>query len=226
MGSREANIESLNEAITTLSEDADDLHGLILRSTEELESATAAGNRAADEAAKIIETLEPLTELLETQHRDSTAMLDEARKASDRQRTTTAEQIGSLQRTVGETLESVRSTTAATCADLKQTVEDSFDELGKIQDEAFDGLKTKTLKEHERTRDELRTDMLGFKNVTSARLDAIEAGIAKAESAIKELESEVTEITDSATQKLLIPVYVAIVIGAINLICLVILLMR
>lgn len=226
MSSREANIEGLNNAIATLSEDAEDLHGLIERSTSELESATAAGNRAADNAGRIIEALTPLTELLEAQHRDSAAMLDEAKKASDAQRVATAEQMESLRGTVGETLESVSTKTETMCSELRKTVEDSFGELGKIQDGAFDELKTKTLKEHERTRDELQTDMLGFKNATSSRLDSLESEVTKAEGAIKEIEGKIEEGVDSVKKKLLIPIYTAIGLGVVNLVCLVMLLIK
>lgn len=226
MSSREANIDNLNNAIAALGEDAESLHELITRSTEKLEGATDAGNRAADNAAQIIEALAPLTELLGAQHRDSAAMLDEAKKAADEQRVSTVEQVEFLKTAVGETLESVVATTEDARARLKQTVEGSFEELGKTQSEAFTELKTKTLKEHERTRDELQTDILGFKNAASARLDALETGIAKAESAIKELEGRVTESAGLVTKKLLVSIYAAIGIGIIDLICLVMLLVR
>lgn len=226
MSSREANIDNLNNAIAALGEDAESLHELIARSTEKLEDATDVGNRAADNAAKIIEALAPLTELLGTQHRDSAAMLDEAKKAADEQRASTVEQVEFLKTTVGETLESVAATTEDARTELKQTVESSFGELGKTQDEAFEELKAKTLKEYERTRDELQTDILGFKNATSARLDALEAGIAKVESANKELEGKVAESASLVTKKLLVPIYAAIGVGIIDLICLVMLLVR
>ena len=218
MSSREANIDNLNNAIAALGEDAESLHELIARSTEKLEDAT--------NAAKIIEALAPLTELLGTQHRDSAAMLDEAKKAADEQRASTVEQVEFLKTTVGETLESVAATTEDARTELKQTVESSFGELGKTQDEAFEELKAKTLKEYERTRDELQTDILGFKNATSARLDALEAGIAKVESANKELEGKVAESASLVTKKLLVPIYAAIGVGIIDLICLVMLLVR
>ena len=226
MSSREANIDNLNGAIAVLSEDAESLHELIARSTEKLEDATDVGNRAADNALRIIEALAPLTELLGAQHRDSAAMLDEAKKAADEQRSSAVEQVEFLKTAVGETLESVAATTEDARTDLKQTVEGSFGELGRTQDEAFGELKAKTLKEHERTRDELQTDILGFKNATSARLDALEVGIAKAESATKELEGRVAESAGLVTKKLLVPIYAAIGVGVINLICLVMLLVR
>lgn len=226
MSSREANIERLNYAITSLNEDAEGIHGLISRSADELESATEAGNRAADNAAQIIESLKPLTELLETQHRDSTAMLEEACKASEEQRTASAEQTASLKSAVEESLEAVSSRTEAACDGLVKTAEDSFGALEKAQGEAFDDIKRQTLKEHERTRDELQTDMLGFKNATSARLDALEAEVVKTQGAIKDLEGKVTESVDAIGKKLLIPIYVAIGLGAVDLICLVMLLMR
>lgn len=226
MSSREANIDNLNGAIAVLNEDAESLHELIARSTEKLEDATDVGNRAADNASRIIEALAPLTELLGAQHRDSAAMLDEAKKAADEQRESTVEQVEFLKTAVGKTLESVAATTEDARTDLKQTVEGSFGELGRTQDEAFGELKAKTLKEHERTRDELQTDILGFKNATSARLDALEVGIAKAESATKELEGRVAESAGLVTKKLLVPIYAAIGVGVINLICLVMLLVR
>jgi len=226
MSSREANIEQLNYAIMTLNDDAEDVHGLIAKSTDVLESATAAGNRAADNAEKIIEALGPLTELLATQHRDSTAMLDEAKKAADEQCAVTSEQIGALGATVSETMESVSAQTEAANAGLQKAIENSFSELGKAQDESFADMQAKTLKEHERTRDELQTDILGFKNATSARLDAIEAGMVKTDGAIKEIDAKVAESTDTLVKKIMLPVYAAIALGIINLICLVMLLIR
>ena len=226
MSSREANIERLNSAITTLSEDAEDIHGLIARSADELESATAAGNKAADNAAQIIEALVPLTELLDTQHRDSTALLEEARKASYEQRTASAEQVEALKGAVTVSLEYVGTETQAARSDLKKTVEDSMAEIGKAQSEAFDDIRTKTLKEHERTRDELQTDMLGFKNATSARLESLESEVAKAQLTIKGLEDKVAESADATSKKLLIPIYVAIGLGIVNLVLLVLLMMH
>ena len=67
---------------------------------------------------------------------------------------------------------------------------------------------------------------MGFKNATSARLDALEAGIAKVESANKELEGKVAESASLVTKKLLVPIYAAIGVGIIDLICLVMLLVR
>lgn len=226
MSSREANIEQLNYAIMTLNDDAQDVHGLIAKSADELESATAAGNRAAENTEKIIEALQPLTELLATQHSDSAAMLDEAKKAADEQRAMTTEQIDALRATVSETMESVSAQTEATGADLKKTIEGAFGDLGKAQDESFVDMQAKTLKEHERTRDELQTDILGFKNATSARLDALEAGMTKTDGTIKELDGKVTEATDALAKKIMLPIYAAITLGIVNLICLVMLLMR
>ena len=226
MSSRGANIDNLNNAIAALGEDAENLHELIARSTEKLEDATDVGNKAADNAARIIEALAPLTELLETQHRNSTAILDEAKKAADKQRASTVEQVESLKTAVGNTLESITATTEDAQTELKQTVERSFDELEKAQDGAFEELNAKTLKEHERTRDELQTDILGFKNATTARLDALETEVAKAESATKKLEVGIAESAGLATKKLLVPIYAAIGVGVIDLICLVVLLVR
>ena len=226
MSSREANIERLNDAITSLNEDAEGMHGLIARSKDELESATTACNRAADNAAQIIDALKPLTKLLDTQHSDSTAMLEEARKASEEQRIASSEQVEALKGAVTVTLEYVGTSTDKARSELKRSVDDSMAELSKAQDEAFDDFEAKTLKELERTRDELQTDMLSFKNATSARLDALEAEVSKAQGAIRELEGRVAESTDAASKKLLLPTYVAIALGVINLACLVMLLMR
>jgi hypothetical protein len=226
MSSREANIEQLNDAIMTLNDDAMDVHGLIAKSADELENATAAGNRAANNAEKIIEALGPLTELLAMQHRDSTAMLEEAKWAADEQRTETSEQIDALRTTVNETMETLITQTEASSTDLKSTIESSFDALGKAQDDSFADMQAKTLKEHERTRDELQTDILGFKNATSARLDAIEAQMTKTESAIKDLNTRTTAAYEALAKRIAIPIYVAIALGVINLICLVMLLTR
>lgn len=230
MSSREANIEKLNYAITNLSEDAEGVHALISKSVDELENATTAGNKAAENAAKMIELLSPLTEQLSEQHKNSAAMLDEAKKASDEQRKITTEQIEALKGAVGETLESVSAKTEATCAELR-----------RAQDEAFDEMQAKASKEHERIRDDLQTDLLNFKNSTTARLDSIEAELVKTESAVEscnnkisenadavttKLEGEISESANAMGKKLLVPIYAAIGMGAINLICLVMLLLR
>ena len=266
MSSREANIGMLNYAIASLNEDAESVHGLINRSIDELENATDAGNKAAENASKIIESLAPMAELMKSRYRDSAEMLGEAKKASDEQRVATAEQVSALKDAVGETLESVseRTETACAkiekasdeqrvataeqvnalkdavgdtlesvsertevaCAKLEKAVDDSFAEIEEAQTEAFDEIQAKTLKEHERTRDELQTDILAFKNATSARLDVLEAEITKMESTIKGLEGKLDESANSTSKKLSIPIYVAIGFGLVNLICLVMLLMR
>ncbi len=292
MSSRGANIEQLNYAIATLNEDADDIHCLIDKSTSELANATEAGNKATKSAEKIIEALEPLTCLLGKQHRDSAEMLEEAKKAADDQRSTTAEQINILKETVTETLEAVRvqsetssvelrktvensldvlreeqekgfeemleeakkaaddqrSTTAeqinilketvtetleavrvqseTSSVELRKTVENSLDVLREEQEKGFEEMQTKALKEHERTRDELQTDILGFKNATSTRLEFIEAGLTKTDSTIKDLDGKITETADAIAKKIMVPVYVAIALGGANLVCLALLLMR
>ena len=226
MSSREANIEKLNYAIVTLNEDADDMHCLIERSTSELASATEAGNKATENAKRVIEALEPLTDLLNRQHGDSAAMLEEAKKAAEDQRSTTSEHIERLEATVADAMEKMRAQSEANGSELRETIDESLDGLRKAQAEGFEAMQTKTLKEHERTRDELQTDMLGFKNSTSARLDALEAGLAKADGSVKELDGKVTETGDAIAKKIMVPVYAAIALGGANLICLVMLLMR
>lgn len=244
MGSREANIERLNFAITALSEDAEGVHGLIARSVDELENATAAGNKAADNASQIIEALTPLTELLDAQYRDSSTLLEEARKASEEQRSAAIEQAKALKTAVEAMLESVGSKTEASCDGLVKTVKDVFGDIS-----------AKNLKEHERTRGELQSDILSFKNATSARLDALETEVArvqnsmkelddkvaesaaaiqakleveasKAQSSISELEDKTIENSDAVSKKILLPIYVAIGLGAIDLIGIVVLLLR
>ena len=230
MSSREANIEKLNYAITTLNEDAEDVHGLIEKSADELKEATEAGNRAAENAAKIIESLTPLTELMEAQHRDSTEMLEEIKTASDEQMKVTSEQIEVLKSTVGETLESVSTETKTVCSELKETVESSFEELGKKQDETFGELQTKTLREHERTRDELQTDILNFKNGTTTRFDTLESElvktVAKFDTVSQELDDKITKSADSVSKKLFFPILIAIGLGAADLVCLIMLLLK
>ena len=226
MSSRGANIEQLNYAIATLNEDADDIHCLIDKSTSELANATEAGNKATKSAEKIIEALEPLTCLLGKQHRDSAEMLEEAKKAADDQRSTTAEQINILKETVTETLEAVRVQSETSSVELRKTVENSLDVLREEQEKGFEEMQTKALKEHERTRDELQTDILGFKNATSTRLEFIEAGLTKTDSTIKDLDGKITETADAIAKKIMVPVYVAIALGGANLVCLALLLMR
>ena len=256
----------LNYAIASLNEDAESVHSLINRSINELENATAVGNKAAENASEIIGSLAPMAELMKSRYRDSAEMLGEAKKASDEQRVATAEQVSALkdavgetlesvsERTedacaklekasdeqrvataeqvsalkdaVGETLESVSERTETACAKLEKAVDDSFAEIEETQTEAFEEIKAKTLKEHERMRDELQTDILTFKNATSARLDALEAEIVKMDGAIKELEGKVNESADSTSKKLALPIYVVIGFGLVNLVCLVMLLMR
>lgn len=104
--------------------------------------------------------------------------------------------------------------------------EESFGGMKKAQDETFGEFTAKSLKEQEKTRDELQTDMLGFKNATSARLDNLEAEAAKTTAAVKELGDKVAESTDLARKKLIVPIYIAIGIGIANLVCLLMLLMR
>ena len=224
MSSREANIEKLNYAITSLNEDAEGVHGLISKSASELENATAASNRAADNAAKIIESLAPLTEMLTAQHQNSTAMLEEARKASEEQRETISGQIDAMRGAVNEALDSVKDGVNAICETLSSTVDDAFKEFKGAQDEAIDEIRTKNLKEHERTRDALQADVLNFKNATSARLDALEAEVSKAGSTMKELEVKITESVDSSIKRLLIPIYAAVGLGVVDLACLLMLL--
>lgn len=226
MSTREANIDRLNRTIDTLNEDATEVHELLASSAEELKKATAASRDASENASKIVAALEPVTQLLDTQHRDSNALLEEARKASEEQRAATQEQVEDLKGTVASSLEYVGTSAKDAGDDMRKTVEGAMSDLAKAQDEAFGEMKIKTLKEHERTRDELQTDMLGFKNATSARLDSLESELSKAQDTIKQLEEKMAESADAASKKVLIPVYAAIAVGLIDLACLVMLLLR
>ena len=248
MSSREANIERLNSAIMTLGEDAESMHSLIARSTEGLESATEAGNRAADNAARLIEALEPLTKQLNTQIKDSQTMLTTIQRTSDEQNAAVTKQLEKLDKTSASAAKSLKTSaqsahtkletmvermlidigadSRSAQTELRKLVEDTFDDHKKAQDEAFEELKATSLKEYERTRDELQTDILGFKNATSSRLDNLEAETAKAKTAITELETKVVSSIDAANKKLLIPLYIAIGVGVADLICLLMLLMR
>lgn len=248
MSSKEANIERLNNAIMTLGEDAEDMHTLIARSTEGLESATEAGNRAADNAAKLIEALEPLTEQLNTQIQDSQTMLTTIQRASDEQNAAVTKQLEKLDKTSASAAKSLKTSaqsahtkletmvekmlidigadSRSAQTELRKLVEDASDNHMKAQDEAFEDLRATSLKEYERTRDELQTDILGFKNATSSRLDSLEAETTKAKAAITELETRFVSSIDAANKKLLIPIYIAIGVGVANLICLLMLLVR
>ena len=73
---------------------------------------------------------------------------------------------------------------------------------------------------------ELQTDILGFKNATSARLDNLEAEVAKTTAAVKELGDRLAENMEMTKGKLIVPIYIAIGIGVANLVCLLMLLMR
>lgn len=226
MSSREANIERLNHAITSLNEDAEGMHELIARATEDLENATAASDKVAENAAKMVEALGPMTKAMEKRYEDSAKILVDAKKFTEEQCALLAGQAEGLKDSVNSCLERVDADTVATRISVMETVDDSMAELVKVQKEAFDDMGAKNLKEHERTRDELQTDMLGFKNATSARLDALEAEVAKARAEIKELEDKVSESVGAVSKKLTIPIYAAIGIGVVNLICLVVLLTR
>lgn len=226
MSSREANIEALNDAIASLNEDAEGMHELVSRSIAGLASATDAGNKAADNAAKLIEALKPLSETVDTQFRDTSVMVEEARKAAEDQCATVSGQMESVRASVDEALESVRSETQSACDDLKAATEESFGGLRKAQDETFEDFIAKNLKEQEKTRDALQTDLLGFKNATSARMDSLEAEMTKMSAAVRELGEKMAESTDMAKRNLLVPIYIAIGIGAANLVCLLMLLMR
>lgn len=248
MSSREANIEKLNDAILTLGEDAEGMHVLIERSTEGLENATDAGNRAADNAARLIEALEPLTKQLNTQIKDSQTMLTTIQRTSDEQNAAVTKQLEKLDKTSASAAKSLKTSaqsahtkletmvermlidigadSRSAQTELRKLVEDASDNHMKAQDEAFEELKATNLKEYERTRDELQTDILGFKNATSSRLDNLETETTKAKTAITELETKVVSSIDAANKKLLIPIYIAIGVGVADLICLLMLLMR
>ena len=226
MSSREANIEKLNYAITTLNDDAEDMHGLIIRSVEGLENATTVSNKAADNASKIIEVLTPLAKQLAEQHRDSTAMLEETKRLADEQRATIAGEIEELKSIVGASLEAVRAETQSACVELKDSMEGTLEEF-----------EAKSLKEQVKTRDNLQTDILGFTNATSSRLDGLESEVTKVDNTVKSLEdkvnssitnleSAVTTSVETASKKIIVPIYAAIALGVINLICLIMLLMR
>lgn len=157
-----ANIEKLNYAITTLNEDAEDVHSLISRSTDELKKATAVGSKIADSAFKIAETLDPLTTRLDTQIDNSARMLKEARAAADEQRLVTSGSISrmevnikaatnSLLKEIREERASLNSSAEQTfqalnenCTSLERTTKDATRHLEKTTERALHHLEETT----------------------------------------------------------------------------------
>ncbi|WP_165046161.1 hypothetical protein [Adlercreutzia sp. ZJ138] len=199
-----ANIEKLNYAITSLNEDAEDVHDLISRSTTELKEATATGNRVADSVCEAIEALDPLVEKLAAQIDTSTHILEETKITADKQRVS-----------ISKSLDKIK-------ADLEQTVQQFNDEHVR----QFEDFKLKSLKESKKTRDELQTDLLTSKTTAAARFDSLESEVTKLAHQVEALKEDTSELVRPFQSKMQALLCAAIALGAIDSICLVLLLLR
>lgn len=197
MSSGLANIEKLNEAITTLSDDAIDVHELIISSTDELEKAISIGDSAAKNASKIVDILDPLAKKLDGQLTESSRLLN----------------------SFTEEMRSDR-------ADFKKLATKVFKDFDSEHKEQFEKFSAKSLSENQKTRDELQNDFLSHKTATAARLDGLEGEIIKLAQAVESANKESAELLGEVQKKALMPFYAVIVFGLMNLICLMLLLLR
>lgn len=228
-----ANIERLNDAIDALGEDAESLHELISRSTDELEKALQAGNRATRNAERVIRALGPLAEKMEARIDDAEALVESAKAASANQQRATAEAMEALRRSVGSTMDGLgakireeRDSLSEGQNALAEALDGSIGAFAEKQSAKLNEFATKSLLESEKTRDVLLTDLLASKNATGARLDSLESQIVKLSDAVEEASRTTSSAIDGVRKKLSIAVYAAVAVGVANLAFLAFLMVR
>lgn len=233
-------IRRLNSAIDSLNDDAESLHSLIVRSTEELERATAEGRRAADVAEEAMHAFGPLSEKLLASIEDAKGLVSEARVTIDQLAANQAEAresdkkafeafvSESLKATEGIAVEADKAVAKVT-AELKQGREDDR--------EAFDSFTAASLRASEKTRDDLQTDLLSHKTAMAARMDSLEATVDRSvnvlEDSIGLLSKEMKASAESLEgknqaleKKVALPLYGVIAIAILQLLTLIALFMR
>jgi len=84
MNDKFVDIRKLDNAISSLNDDAESMHSLITRSTNELKQATAEGKRTADLAEETLKTLAALTERLQSTIVDAKGLMTETSQAVEK----------------------------------------------------------------------------------------------------------------------------------------------
>ena len=244
MNENSPDIRRLNDAIESLNGDAEGMHALVTKSTEELERATAEGKRVADLAGEALEALAPMAEELRSAADDAKGMISDASATVERLSTelTWAQKEGkeafdTFSAASHEALSAFRS---ESLDEARRTRDELLASLGESQEAdrvAFDEFASASLKAAEKTRDNLQTDLLSQKTAMAARMDSLEAATTKrlgdVEGALTRLEEETKRTGDSLGErvdllqkKVSLPLYGVIAVAVLQLITLVALLLR
>lgn len=215
MARKAANIESLNLAIASLNDDAEDMHSLIMQSTGELERANEEIKGSTDVVVKTTETLVPLAEKLRSEIDDASKLLVDTKGVVSDQLVATA-----------KGLESIKAELTQSINDVTGLLTDELMEARKAGQDAFDTFSTSSLKEAEKTRDDLQTDLLSHKTATAARMDSLENSISKFESAVEVAQISTDRKIEGLQKKVTLPTYGVIVVAVLQIASLAILLLR
>lgn len=215
MARKAANIESLNLAIASLNDDAEDMHSLIVQSTGELERANEEIKGTTDVVVKTTETLVPLAKKLRSEIDDVSKLLVDTKGVVSDQLVATA-----------KGLESIKAELTQSINDFTGLLTDELMEARKAGQNAFDTFSASSLKEAEKTRDDLQTDLLSHKAATAARMDSLENSISKLESAVEAAQKSTDGKIEGLQKKATLPTYGVIVVAILQIASLAALLLR
>ena len=195
MNDKKPDIGRLDYAIASLNDDAESMHSLITRSTDELERATAEGKRASDLASETLNTLTPLTEEFKATIKTAKELMVETTSA------------------VEKLTDDFEQTQTAN----KEAFESFTSKSLKASEKTRDDLQTDFLSH--KTATAARLDSL--ETATTKRMDELETTLSQLNESATGLEQTLNEKMNAMQKKIAIPVYGVIAVAILQLITLV-----
>lgn len=200
MNDKKPDIRQLDYAIASLNDDAENIHTLITRSTDELERATAEGRRSADIADGALKMLAPLTEELKGSVENVDKLVKETGDIA-KKLTTDFEQAQEAGKAAFE------SFTSASLKAAEKTRDDFQTDL----------LSHKTA---------MAARMDSLEATTTRHLDGLESAITNLSKRAEELEKSFDEKADSLGKKVSLPLYGVIAVAVLQALTIIALFMK
>lgn len=195
MNEKNPDIRRLDYAIASLNDDAESMHSLITRSTNELERATAEGRRSADLADEALKTLAPLADGLQ-------AAIDDAK---------------GLMRETEQAVEKLNADFAAAEESGKEAFESFTAASMKSSEKMRDDLQTDLLSH--KTATAARLDSL--ESTMAKRIDELEGETTRLKGSIDSLGKSLDEKANALQKKVALPLYGVVAVAVLQLLTLV-----
>lgn len=170
------NIEKLTHAVTSLNNDAVGMHEMIQRESSHLEETLTIERRASEDLEMSIKTLQGVVDLIP--HR-----LESIDRATEDVKVKTT---ASLDATV-EQIKAIRNEGLKAFEEMTDSLEHRHSSI----EESFKSFEECSLKEAQKGRSEIQSDILSHKTAISARIDSLENEVVSLKSSIQGFDERI-----------------------------------